>query len=65
MITDVNIARTPTRLDSMNEDIRKRRIYLLIVNVNVVDGDVEGDEAGDDGTRSESSMSGGGRAQSS
>jgi len=49
----------------MNEDIRTREIYLSIVDVIAGDGDIEGDEAGDDGTRSKSSMRGGGRARSS
>ena len=49
----------------MNEDIRTREIYLSIVDVIAGDGDVEGDEAGDNGTRSMSSLSGGGRARSS
>ena len=65
MTTGVSIARTPNRLNSMNEDIRTREIYLSIVDVIAGDGDIEGDEAGDDGTRSMSSLSGGGRARSS
>jgi len=65
MITGVSIARTPNRLDSMDQDIRTRGIYLPIGDVIAGGGDVEGDEAGDDGTRSKSSMRGGGRARSS
>ena len=64
MTTGVSIARTTNRLNSMNKDIRTREIYLSIVDVIAGDGDVEEDEAGDDGTRSMSSMSGG-RARSS
>jgi hypothetical protein len=65
MITGVSIAHTPHRLNSTKDDIRSQGIYLL--NVDVVAGgeDADGDIAGDDGTRSRSSMSGGGRAQSS
>ena len=62
MTTGASIARTPNRLNLMNEDIRTREIYLSIVDVIAGDGDIEGDEAGDDGTRS-MSMSGGGRAR--
>ena len=71
MTTGVSIARTPNRLNSMNEDIRTRGLYLPTVAVVV--GDADG---GDDGTRStskslmlksssKSSMRGGGRARSS
>ena len=65
MITGVSIARTTHRLNSTNDDIRSQEIYLL--NVDVVAGgkDADGDEAADDDARSRSSMSGGGRAQSS
>jgi hypothetical protein len=65
IITGVSIARTPHRLNSTNDDIRTQGIYLL--NVDVVAGgeDADGDEAGDDGVRSRSSMSGRGRARSS
>ena len=65
MITGVSIARSPHILNSTNDGIRSQGIYLL--NVDVVAGgkDADGDEAGDDGVRLRSSMSGGGRAQSS
>ena len=65
MITGVSIARTPHRLNSTNDDIRSQEIYLL--NVDVVTGgeDADGDEDGDDGARSRSLMSSGGRARSS
>ena len=65
MITSVSIARTPHRLNSTNDDIRSQEIYLL--NIDVVAGgeDADGDEVGDDGARSRSSMSSGGRAQNS
>ena len=65
MITDVIIDHTPYRLNNTNDDIRSQEIYLL--NIDVVAGgeDADGDEAGDDGVRSRSSMSGGGRARSS
>ena len=65
MITGVIIARTPYILNSTNDDIRSQEIYLL--NVDVVAGgkDADGDEAGDDGARSRSSMSYGGRARNS
>ena len=61
MTTGVSIARTPNRLNSMNEDIMTQGLYLPTVAVVV----------GDDGTRStlksssKSSMRGGGRARSS
>jgi hypothetical protein len=65
MITGVSIARTSHRLNNTNDDIRSKGIYLL--NVDVVAGgeDTDEDEDGDDGARLRSSMSGGGRAQSS
>ena len=70
MTTGVSIARTPNRLNSMNEDIRTRGLYLPTVAV------VVGDADGGDRTRStskslmlksssKSSMRGGGRARSS
>jgi hypothetical protein len=65
-ITGVSLARTPDRLDSMNEDIRSRGLYLPIVVVVAGGGDADGD---DDvrlrSSKTRSSMSGGGRAQSS
>jgi hypothetical protein len=61
MITGVSIAHTSHRLNSTNDDIRSQGIYLL--NVDVVAGGEDAD--GDDGSRSRSSMNGGGRARSS
>jgi hypothetical protein len=65
MITGVSIARTPHRLNSTNDDIRSQGIYLLNVDAVASGEDADGDIAGDDGTRSRSSMSGGGRTRSS
>ena len=65
MITSVSIARTPHRLNSTNDDIRSQEIYLLNVNVVAGDKDADGDKVGDDGARSRSSMSSGGRARNS
>ena len=65
MITGVSIARTTHRLNSTNDDIRSQEIYLLNVDVVAGDKDADGDEVGDDGVRSRSSMSSGGRARNS
>jgi len=63
MITGVSIDGTPYRLNSTNDDIRSQEIYLLNVNVVAGDKDADGDKVGDDGARSRSSMSSGGRAR--
>jgi hypothetical protein len=59
-ITGASMARTPHRLDNTNDNITSREIYLPMGYVVAGSGDTYGDEAGDDGTRSRSSTSGGG-----
>ena len=56
-IMSVSISRTLDRLDSMNDKIRSRWLYLPIVNIFDSGGDADGD---DDGSRWRSSISNGG-----